>query len=131
MTKTKWLRLLVRDPADILRWAGEQQARAFGQFRYRVINGREVVSFRMVPGYSIQIGTRDIVVVAHVQPSLRQLAAERLHGLFDAALEAAGRLYAAATSAAMRSRPLRPTPMNSTISAAPMHISPDSMKASR
>jgi hypothetical protein len=131
MTNTKWLRLLVRDPADILRWAGEQQARALSEFRYRVIHGREIVSFRLVPGYAIELGSRDIIVVAHVRPSPRRLVAAWLRDHFDAALGAAGRVYAGAASAAMRSRPFRPTPMNSTISAAPMHISPDSRKASR
>jgi hypothetical protein len=131
MTKTKWLRLLVRDPADILRWAGEQQARGLGEFRYRVIRGREIVSFRLVPGYAIQIGSRDIVVVAHVRPGRWRLGTERLQALAATAVGALRRAYAGAASAAIGSLPLRPTPMKSTISAAPMHISPDSMKASR
>lgn len=67
MTRTKWMRLGVRDPADILRWAGEQEARRLDEFRHRVIRGREFVSFRMVPRYAIEIGTIDIIVVAHVQ----------------------------------------------------------------
>jgi hypothetical protein len=66
MTRTKWMRLGVRDPADILRWAGGQNTRQLDDFRYRLIHGREFVSFRMVPRYAIEIGTADIVVVAHV-----------------------------------------------------------------
>ncbi len=73
MTRTKWMRLMVRDPADILRWAGQQRARHLSDFRHRVIHGREIVSFRLVPDYAIQIGTREIVVVAHVRPSTRQV----------------------------------------------------------
>ena len=65
MTRTKWMRLVVRDPADVLRWASQQNARHLDEFRYRLIAGREYVSFRMVPRYPIQIGTSDIVVVAH------------------------------------------------------------------
>ena len=65
MTRTKWMRLVVRDPADVLRWASQQDARQLDAFRYRVIAGREFVSFRLVPRYPIQIGTSDIIVVAH------------------------------------------------------------------
>ena len=72
MMRTKWMRLAVRDPSDILRWAGTQNCRDLGDFRHRVIGGREFVSFRMVPRYPIEIGTRDIVVLAHVKPGLRQ-----------------------------------------------------------
>lgn len=82
MTRTKWMRLGVRDPADILRWAGAQSVRQLDEFRYRMIGGREFVSFRMVPRYAIEIGTSDIVVVAHVKPSRRQqvvAAAAALH----------------------------------------------------
>jgi hypothetical protein len=76
MTRTKWLRLGVRDPADILRWAGEQNTRQLDDFRYRMIHGREFVSFRMVPRYAIEIGTPDIIVVAHVHAGrLQRLAA--------------------------------------------------------
>lgn len=114
------MRLMVRDPADILRWAGQQRARHLGDFRHREIGGREIVSFRLIPDYAIQIGTREIMVVAHVRPPLRRLVVNRLRGI-----------YAGAASAAMRCLSLRPTPMNSTIRAAAMHISPDSMKASR
>jgi hypothetical protein len=74
MTRTKWMRLGVRDMGDILRWAGEQNAGQLDAFRHRVIRGREFVSFRMVPRYAIEIGTADIIVVAHVAPSLRQRA---------------------------------------------------------
>jgi len=77
MTRTKWMRLGVSDPADILRWAGAQNTRQLDDFRHRVIRGREFVSFRMVPRYPIEIGTSDIVVVAHVKDTTRQ----RLAGL--------------------------------------------------
>jgi len=66
------MRLGVRDPGDILRWAGEQNTRRLDDFRHRVIRGREFVSFRMVPRYAIEIGTADIVVVAHVQAGTGQ-----------------------------------------------------------
>lgn len=131
MTRTKWMRLMVQDPADILRWAGQQQARHLSDFRYRVIGGREIVSFRLVPDYAIQIGTREIVVVAHVRPSRRQAIVARLRHSLASGIGFARAAYAGAASAAMRSRPLRPTPINSTISAAMMHISPESIKASR
>ena len=68
MPRTKWMRLIVRDLGDVMRWASRQQARHIDDFRYRVIGGRETVSFRLVPDYAIRIGTRDIVVVAHVRP---------------------------------------------------------------
>jgi len=64
MTRVKWMRLVVREPADVLRWASEENARRLDEFRYRMIGGREFVSFRMVPRYPIEIGTREIVVVA-------------------------------------------------------------------
>lgn len=72
MTRTKWLRLGVRDPADILRWAAAQNTRALDDLRHRVIGGREFVSFRMVPRYRVQVGADDILVVAHVKMGLRQ-----------------------------------------------------------
>jgi hypothetical protein len=75
MKRTKWLRLGVRDAADILRWAGEQDVRRLDDYRYRMIGGREFISFRMVPRYAIQIGTSDIVVVAHVRGGARHLVA--------------------------------------------------------
>ena len=99
MMRTKWMRLAVRDPADILRWAGAQSTRQLDEFRYRVIRGREFVSFRMVPRYAIEIGTSDIVVVAHVKGTRRQ----RL----TAAVSAVGRKAArrlSATIAALRPR---------------------------
>jgi hypothetical protein len=64
MNRTKWMRLVVREPADILRWASQEDARQLDEFRYRVIGGREYVSFRLVPRYPIDIGTHDIIVVA-------------------------------------------------------------------
>jgi hypothetical protein len=67
MNRTKWLRLIVRDPADVMRWAGQQDVRQLDEFRYRVINGREFVSFRMVPRYAIEIGTAEIIVVAEAR----------------------------------------------------------------
>ncbi len=81
MTRTKWMRLGVRDPADILRWAGAQNSRQLDAFRYRVIRGREFVSFRMMPRYAIEIGTRDIVVVAHVKHGVRRQAAAAIAAL--------------------------------------------------
>jgi hypothetical protein len=68
MLRTKWLRLTVQDLGDVMRWASEQNARQIEDFRYRIIDGRESVSFRLVPDYPIRVGTRDIVVVAHVRP---------------------------------------------------------------
>ena len=67
MTRTKWMRLVVRDPGDVLRWASQESAHQLDRFRYRVIGGREFISFRMVPRYAIEIGTREIIVVACVQ----------------------------------------------------------------
>jgi len=74
MTRTKWMRLVVHDSADVLRWASQESARQLDDFRYRLIGGREFVSFRMVPRYAIDIGTREIVVVA----CARGTAARRL-----------------------------------------------------
>lgn len=75
MNRTKWMRLVVRDSADVLRWASQEDARQLDDFRYRVIFGREFVSFRMVPRYAIDIGTREIVVVACARGSApRRLA---------------------------------------------------------
>src|SRR5260221_12289323 len=78
MNRTKWVRLIVRDLGDVVRWANLQQARHIGEFRYRLINGRESVSFRLYPDYAIQIGTRDIVVVCHVNAHRWRRAAGRL-----------------------------------------------------
>src|SRR5215472_16331901 len=80
MNRTKWMRLGVRDPADIMRWAAAQNASHLDEFHYRVIRGREFVSFRMIPRYAIQIGTSDIVVVAHVTPCRRQVLAAAAAG---------------------------------------------------
>ena len=73
MMRTKWMRLGVRDPADILRWAGEQNTRQLDEFRHRIIHGREFVSFRLVPRYRVELGTSDIIVVAHVKPTTSDL----------------------------------------------------------
>ena len=67
MNRTKWMRLSVRDLGDVIRWAGAQNAREISEFRYRVVNGREIVSFRLVPRYAIDIGAREIVVLAYAQ----------------------------------------------------------------
>jgi hypothetical protein len=72
MPRTKWMRLSVKDPADILRWAGTQNTRQLDEFRHRVIHGREFVSFRLIPRYRVEIGTSDIVVMAHVKASARR-----------------------------------------------------------
>src|SRR5205085_8503049 len=65
--RTKWMRLSVRDLGDVIRWAGAQNVREIGEFRYRVVNGREIVSFRLVPRYAIDIGAREIIVVAYAR----------------------------------------------------------------
>ena len=107
MTRTKWMRLGVRDPADILRWAAMQDARELDDFRYRVIRGREFVSFRMIPRYAIQIGTSDIVVVAHVKPNRRQRLLSRLSVICQ---RAARRMSAAI--AAFRPASILPIPVH-------------------
>ena len=106
MMRTKWMRLGVRDPADILRWASAQDTRQLDDFRYRVIHGREFVSFRMVPRYRVQIGTNDIIVVAHVKPGRRQRLAA-------AAATLAQKVIArvAAAIAACRPRAVIPAPL--------------------
>ncbi|MGA8402478.1 MAG: hypothetical protein WB697_21495 [Stellaceae bacterium] len=81
MTRTKWMRLAVKDPADILRWAGAQNTRQLDEFRHRMIHGREFVSFRMVPRYRVEIGTSDIVVVAHVAATARHRMIAAIGGL--------------------------------------------------
>jgi hypothetical protein len=131
MTRTKWMRLMVRDPADILRWAGRQRARHLTDFRHRMIGMREIVSFRLVPDYQIRIGTHDIMVVAHVRPTIRQLVVMRMKQAATRGVSLMRSAYAGAASAAMWSRPVRPMPISSAMTAAAMHISPDSMKASR
>jgi hypothetical protein len=62
----------VRETADVLRWAARENARQLDEFRYRVIGGREFVSFRMVPHYSIDVGTREIIVLACARGRLPQ-----------------------------------------------------------
>jgi hypothetical protein len=86
MQRTKWMRLAMRDLGDVIRWAGAQQAREIGEFRYRVINGREIVSFRLVPNYPIQIGAREIIVVAYVRASGWRTRAGRLRRIGRALL---------------------------------------------
>jgi hypothetical protein len=95
MSKTKWLRLGVRDPADILRWAAAQNARRLDEFRRRLIHGREYVSFRMAPRYAIEIGTSDIIVVAHVRPGRRQRLTVAAHALCRWCLSRAANALAA------------------------------------
>ena len=91
MQRTKWMRLAVRDLGDVIRWAGAQQAREIGEFRYRVVNDREIVSFRLVPNYPIQIGVRDIVVVAHVRARGWRVRARGLRRIGRALLHRLGR----------------------------------------
>lgn len=115
MTRTKWLRICVRDPADILRWAGEQDTRRLDDFRYRLIGGREFVSFRMVPRYAIEIGTSDIVVMAHVRPGRRQRLAAGLARLLRRTARRVtalrnGALPAEARSASLYAFPRRAAP---------------------
>lgn len=102
--RTKWMRLGVSDPADILRWAAAQNTRRLDEFRHRVIRGREFVSFRLVPRYRVEIGTCDIVVVAHVKPSRRQRV--------RIAVGAAAR-HATAVFASLRPRPIQPASRHS------------------
>ena len=95
------LRLGVRDAADILRWAHEQNIRQLNDFRYRTIHGRDFVSFRMVPRYAIQVGTDNIVVIAHIVPNRRRVAS-----LAASHLARNCRNLAVGVIAALRSRPL-------------------------
>src|SRR5258707_3168682 len=67
MNRTKWMRLSVCDLGDVIRWAGAKTAREIGEFGYRVVNGREIVSFRLVPRYAIDIGAREIIVLAYAR----------------------------------------------------------------
>jgi hypothetical protein len=108
MMRTKWMRLGVRDPADILRWASAQDTRQLDDFRYRVIHGREFVSFRMVPRYRVQIGTNEIIVVAHVKPGRRQRLAAAATVL---AQKTVARV--SAVRAAFRPRAVIPAPLQS------------------
>jgi hypothetical protein len=106
MMRTKWMRLGVRDPADILRWASAQDTRQLDDFRYRVIHGREFVSFRMVPRYRVQIGTSDIIVVAHVKPRRRQRLAAAMTMWAQKTIA-----RASAAIAAFRPRAVIPAPL--------------------
>ena len=90
MSRTKWMRLTVRDPADVLRWAGQQNAQRLEDYRYRVVGGREFISFRMVPRYAIEIGTRDIVVLAYARGGLRRRLATALYAVTRRGLRKAG-----------------------------------------
>ncbi|HTW51671.1 MAG TPA: hypothetical protein VME45_07230 [Stellaceae bacterium] len=108
MMRTKWMRLGVRDPADILRWAGAQSTRQLDDFRYRVIHGREFVSFRMMPRYRVEIGTSEIIVVAHVVPGARQ---RMVAAAFGVVRIASRRVLAAVAS--LRSRRSVPAPGHS------------------
>ena len=105
MSKTKWMRLGVRDPADILRWAGEQDVRRLDDFRHRLIHGREFVSFRMVPRYRIEIGISDIIVVAHVQPGRRQRLAALARAFWRSCAGRAG-----SVAALLKPRTVLPAP---------------------
>lgn len=108
MMRTKWMRLGVRDPADILRWAGTQSTRQLDDFRHRVIRGREYVSFRMVPRYRVEIGTSEIVVVAHVAPNARQRIAAAVSGVARKTVR-----RVSMTVASLRSRRILPAPAHS------------------
>jgi hypothetical protein len=120
MMRTKWMRLGVRDPADILRWASIQNTRQLDDFRYRVIHGREFVSFRMVPRYRVEIGTCDIIVVAHVMPSRRQRLAAKIADLGRAAARCMGQLNAAFDRRAAIADPL---PTAALYQLAPLQVS--------
>jgi hypothetical protein len=78
MNRTKWMRLKVRNLSEVVRWAGDQNARHIDNFRYRVLHGRESVSFRMIPNYAIEVGTTEIVVVCQVRVSAARLLVERM-----------------------------------------------------
>jgi hypothetical protein len=108
MSRTKWMRLGVKDPADIVRWAGAQNIRRLDDFRHRIIGGREFVSFRMVPRYAIEIGTGDIIVVAHVVPGARQLLAAALAAFCRRAVR-----QVSATITALKSPGMAPAPAHS------------------
>jgi hypothetical protein len=106
MNRTKWMRLGVTDPADILRWAAGQNTRHLDNFRYRVIRGREFVSFRMVPRYAIEIGTSDIVIVAHVKHGARQRLMVALAALSRGAARRVARAFASLKAPARTPAPL-------------------------
>lgn len=81
MARTKWMRLAVKDPADVLRGPAAQDTRRLDEFRHRVIHGREFVSFRLVPRYRVEIGTTDIIVMAHVTSTIPQRVIAAIAGL--------------------------------------------------
>ena len=91
MNRTKWMRLAVRDLGDVIRWAGAQNAREIGEFRYRVVNGREMVSFRLVPRYAIDIGAREIIVLAYARVTGWRTRLRDLRRIAGAAAQRAGR----------------------------------------
>jgi hypothetical protein len=107
MNRTKWMRLVVRDSADVLRWASQESARQLDEFRYRVIGGREFVSFRMVPRYAIQIGTCDIIVVACARGSASQRLAIQLRRTY----RRVGRGFGAAIAWLTAPREMRAAPV--------------------
>src|SRR5947208_10669716 len=91
MNRTKWMRVAVRDLGDVIRWAGAQNAREIGEFRYRVVNGREMVSFRLVPRYAIDIGAREIIVLAYARVIGWRARLRDLRRIAGAAVQRAGR----------------------------------------
>jgi hypothetical protein len=91
MNRTKWMRLAVRDLGDVIRWAGAQNAREIGELRYRVVNGREMVSFRLVPRYAIDIGAREIIVLAYARVIGWRARLRDLRRIAGAAAQRAGR----------------------------------------
>lgn len=111
MARVKWMRLVVRDLADVLRWADSQQARQIDQFRYRLIRGYEIVSFRLVPDYRIDIGTSEIAVVALARGSWRQVALRRARTALRAVFaHPTGRTAAAPPAPPPRTAQLRRLP---------------------
>src|SRR5205823_14598043 len=110
MNRTKWMRLSVRDLGDVIRWAGAQNAREISEFRYRVVNGREIVSFRLVPRYAIDIGARDIVVVAYVRTRSWRARARAARRFAQAMLQRLWRAAAAAIPAAVSLPPATSLP---------------------
>src|SRR3984893_17300660 len=89
MNRTRWMRLAVRDLGDVIRWAGAQNAREIGDFRYRVVHGREIVSFRLVPRYAIDIGAREIIVLAYARVIGRRAWMRDLRRIAGAAMRRA------------------------------------------
>ena len=97
--RTKWMRLAVRDLGDVIRWAGAQNAREIGDFRYRVVNGREIVSFRLVPRYAIDIGAREIIVLAYARAIGRRAWMRDLRRIAGAAMRRARQKLGGAAAA--------------------------------